>query len=108
MKLEVEELQKEIENYVEQLKTVDDTIQQYEEQIQELLDKMKLTKVFIEKKKCVKQGLKIPQVRRPGLENWNFGLVVFPFKNPVGHAFNKIKTPHASFCQSFPFTVNKY
>lgn len=50
MKLEVEELQKEIENYVEQLKTVDDTIQQYEEQIQELLDKMKLTKVFIEKK----------------------------------------------------------
>jgi prefoldin subunit 5 len=37
VKLEVEELQKEIENYVEQLKTVDDTIQQYEEQIQELL-----------------------------------------------------------------------
>jgi prefoldin subunit 5 len=43
VKLEVEELQKEIENYVEQLKTVDDTIQQYEEQIQELLDKMKLS-----------------------------------------------------------------
>ena len=54
MKLEVEELQKEIENYVEQLKTVDDTIQQYEEQIQELLDKMKLTKVFIEKKNVLR------------------------------------------------------
>jgi hypothetical protein len=39
------------------------------------------------------QGLKIPQVRRPGLENWNFGLAVFPWKKPVGHAFNKIKTP---------------
>ena len=50
MKLEVEELQKEIKNYVEQLKTVDDTIQQYEEQIQELLDKMKSTKVLIENK----------------------------------------------------------
>jgi hypothetical protein len=37
--------------------------------------------------------LKIPQVRRPGLENWNFGLAVFSWKNPVGHAFNKIKTP---------------
>ena len=56
MKLEVEELQKEIENYVEQLKTVDDTIQQYEEQIQELLDKMKLTKVFIEKKNVLSRG----------------------------------------------------
>jgi chromosome segregation ATPase len=54
VKLEVEELQKEIENYVEQLKTVDDTIQQYEEQIQELLDKMKLTKVFIEKKNVLR------------------------------------------------------
>ena len=42
------------------------------------------------------QGLKIPQVRRPGLENWNFGLAVFPWKKPVGHAFNKIKTPHFS------------
>jgi len=50
VKLEVEELQKEIKNYVEQLKTVDDTIQQYEEQIQELLNKMKSTKVLIENK----------------------------------------------------------
>jgi hypothetical protein len=37
--------------------------------------------------------LKIPQVGRPGLENRNFGLAVFPWKKPVGHAFNKIKTP---------------
>ena len=33
------------------------------------------------------------QVRRPGLENLNLGLAVFPWKKPVWHAFNKIKTP---------------
>jgi hypothetical protein len=48
------------------------------------------------KKSVNLQGLKIPQVRRPGLENCNFGLAVFPWKKPVGHAFNKIKTPHFS------------
>ena len=53
-------------------------------------------------------------LRRPGLENWNFGLAVFPWKKPVGHAFNKIKTPLFSkrlvfnSNQSSPFTVNKY
>jgi hypothetical protein len=38
----------------------------------------------------------IPQVRRLRLENWNFGLAVFPWKKPVGHAFigfDQIKTP---------------
>ena len=47
-----------------------------------------------------RQGLKIPQAWRPGLENWNFGLAVFPWKKPVGHAFNKIKTQlFSSPCQ---------
>jgi hypothetical protein len=41
-------------------------------------------------------------LRRPGLENWNFGLAVFSWKNPVGHAFNKIKTPARRPLSVFP------
>ncbi|XP_071166504.1 structural maintenance of chromosomes protein 2-like [Mytilus edulis] len=44
IKLEVEELEKDIKNYEEQLTTVDDTMKQFDEQIEDLVSKMKETK----------------------------------------------------------------
>jgi hypothetical protein len=61
--------------------------------INEILLEVALTSMTLTLTYTAYQGLKIPQVRRPGLENLNFGLAVFPWKKPIGHAFNKIKTP---------------
>lgn len=56
--MEMEELQKEVEMYEEQIKTVEETIAQFEEQIKDLADKSQTTKVQIKGTSKHRMGVK--------------------------------------------------